>query len=214
MKKIVSILLLLVSFGLSAQFTFDSVVVYHRNFAIDSIYVRGVTQFNSIDTITYSNVALDICATTPFFLVFKGCTTPSLKVIDTTYVFPTQTVWSKKIHLYAAWDTSTLCVNPIAPSYLDTLDWIPCFATDIEELHASEYNVLIFPNPAKNKVYIETDFDFASTQIFNLTGNLVKTVDASSKEINLQELPSGLYFVRIELSNGKEVTKKLVVQHE
>ena len=57
-------------------------------------------------------------------------------------------------------------------------------------------------------------FDLVSVQIFNLLGKHVKTVDAGSKAINLQEFPSGMYFITIKLSNGKVVTKKLVIQHE
>jgi len=66
----------------------------------------------------------------------------------------------------------------------------------------------IFPNPASTFFYIETDIDISQIDIFNSQGQLVKT--ASTKNVSISELKSGLYFVKLTLPNGKERTNKLI----
>lgn len=66
----------------------------------------------------------------------------------------------------------------------------------------------MFPNPANTILYIETDKGISQIDIFNSQGQLVKT--AKTKNVPISELTSGLYFVKLTLTNGSEWTNKMI----
>ncbi|MFI5221109.1 MAG: T9SS type A sorting domain-containing protein, partial [Bacteroidia bacterium] len=83
----------------------------------------------------------------------------------------------------------------------------------------------IFPNPAKNELNILTSSDQElRVQLFDVTGKLLfqTTINSTNKVssqlgnqqliINLQQLPDGIYFLRINNENENRIaTKKIVV---
>jgi hypothetical protein len=73
---------------------------------------------------------------------------------------------------------------------------------------ATNTNFSMFPNPANTILYIKTDKNISQINIFNQQGQLVKT--ANTKSIPINELSSGLYFVKLTFISGKEWTEKLI----
>ena len=69
-----------------------------------------------------------------------------------------------------------------------------------------------FPNPGNNTINIKSDKSISGIEIFNNQGQLIKTVNTLNKELNISvhELPSGLYFIKTDLTNGDTCTKKLI----
>ncbi|NHN26565.1 T9SS type A sorting domain-containing protein [Flavobacterium jejuense] len=77
-------------------------------------------------------------------------------------------------------------------------------------LNANQFvteNTKIYPNPTKEKiiVFLNNSLEFINSRIYNAMGQLVK--ESKSKEINVQHLSKGLYFVEVETSKGKGVQK-------
>ncbi len=81
----------------------------------------------------------------------------------------------------------------------------------IEEDFAEQ--VLIYPNPASDYVIVELpDNTLKTLELISLTGAVVKTQQAYSKaEINVGNLPSGLYFIQIT-SGDITIAKKIQVK--
>src|SRR5690625_2405847 len=74
--------------------------------------------------------------------------------------------------------------------------------------------VSLYPNPADNKIFIELETsESVEIEIFDLNGRKVKEgkTTAFSNEIDISDLNSGVYFVKIN-SEGKTKTKKLIVK--
>ena len=73
-----------------------------------------------------------------------------------------------------------------------------------------ETAVSIYPNPAHGYVTISAD-RLASIELINIMGQVVlsKRIDSNSTTIDLQKLPNGIYFARIETPNSI-ITKKLI----
>ena len=74
----------------------------------------------------------------------------------------------------------------------------------------------IFPNPASNQVYINLknyNKETFKLDIYNQLGMNVKTVmiNQMSNRINVSELSNGIYFLKIETTNGVSC-KKLIIQ--
>jgi len=83
----------------------------------------------------------------------------------------------------------------------------------------AEYSdqISVIPNPARDELTIvnSTSLGVADVTIFNNSGKLIRTVqDNLQRPLAINDLPNGLYILRIRLSNGKEVIKKVVVIHE
>ena len=84
---------------------------------------------------------------------------------------------------------------------------------DVEEGSGIEENQLngrtIHPNPAKETVTVSGEYDYLS--IFDISGN-EKSRYSYGETINVRNLPSGIYIVRIVSGSQTEVTKLVVTK--
>ncbi|WP_405369465.1 fibronectin type III domain-containing protein [Nonlabens sp. Asnod2-A12] len=64
---------------------------------------------------------------------------------------------------------------------------------------------VIYPNPVSTVLYVQADVSVKKLTIYNLMGQLVKSREINNRaEINVQELPSGVYLIEI---NGDTATE-------
>jgi PKD repeat protein len=94
------------------------------------------------------------------------------------------------------------------------------YCTGVAPLEAGNFagipeDASVFPNP-NNGIFTMKANDMlrnATVDVYNLTGQLVRSENMGgevSKDFNFEELPEGLYFVKIE-SNGIKQTLKIVI---
>ncbi len=77
-----------------------------------------------------------------------------------------------------------------------------------------EYDVTIFPNPAIENIWIESDFNIEKITILDAVGKIVRQEDRVNSnfiEIDVQDLPNGLYFISIKSKNKIDKLRKLIV---
>ncbi len=85
----------------------------------------------------------------------------------------------------------------------------------MQEMNFKNENILVFPNPAQNKLIIEMRFDTrnAELNIFNPTGQIIKSYsNINSRQISIEttDLTNGIYF--FILQNGdKQVNGKFII---
>jgi hypothetical protein len=83
-------------------------------------------------------------------------------------------------------------------------------------LTKQDFNVLtlsIYPNPVQDELFfsVMSDRNFFNALIFDLHGRMVLSInDFDEKSINLQELKSGVYFMRLNDKLGRSVIKKFI----
>jgi endoglucanase Acf2 len=66
-----------------------------------------------------------------------------------------------------------------------------------------ENEITIFPNPAKSQLHIRTtSVEIARAEIYSTLGTLVKKVSNNKAPINIEEISSGLYLVKIYTEKG------------
>jgi endo-1,3(4)-beta-glucanase len=66
-----------------------------------------------------------------------------------------------------------------------------------------ENEITIFPNPAKSQLHIRaTSVEIARVEIYSTLGTLVKKVSNNKAPINIEEISSGLYLVKIYTEKG------------
>ena len=92
--------------------------------------------------------------------------------------------------------------------------WFEVFMNDgtgfdaIEE-NDSDFAVTCSPNPANDHVYINGT-ETVEVKVFNTLGQLVKTVQGTN-EINVADLPEGVYMLRITDEKGNAFTERVSV---
>ena len=92
-------------------------------------------------------------------------------------------------------------------SYLDCET--KSFTTEYDAVGETEHQVIIFPNPVAETLYIQ-GFESAEVQVFNALGQKVKTFENTNK-INVSDLTEGIYLLRITTAKGKVFERKVSV---
>ena len=93
-----------------------------------------------------------------------------------------------------------------------------CSNVGISEYSPNENSISIFPNPTKDNftININAEIKKAQIEIYNVMGEKIHTEiisAASSKEIYLRNISSGIYFVKVY--NGQnQYTKKLIIERD
>lgn len=73
--------------------------------------------------------------------------------------------------------------------------------------------ITVYPNPATSTVTITNNLHAAHLQLFNSEGKVVLSQETQgTSEINIIDLPRGLYFVRVTDEKGETETQKLLLQ--
>ena len=72
----------------------------------------------------------------------------------------------------------------------------------------TDFNVKIYPNPASDIVNIETENELQSVEIYSLQGQ--KVLSSTLNAINISNLASGVYMVRMQDVEGNAVMQKFV----
>jgi hypothetical protein len=72
----------------------------------------------------------------------------------------------------------------------------------------NKLKVVLYPNPVRDILNIETGTEIKSVEVYNLQGQKVKT--ALSKQVNVSDLASGIYMVRMKDENNAVETKRIV----
>lgn len=81
----------------------------------------------------------------------------------------------------------------------------------VEKIILPEESILktyIYPNPSNDLLNIFTDLDLLNIKIFNNLGQ--KTTSSTKKNIDITNLPSGLYYIVINFTNGSSKTMKFI----
>jgi len=79
-----------------------------------------------------------------------------------------------------------------------------------ENNNATEKFVL-YPNPAKNEVFIETQLQIDKVEFTDIAGRTVNFAMTNGKSINVSTLPAGVYLVKIYSQTTKTEVKRLIV---
>ena len=75
-------------------------------------------------------------------------------------------------------------------------------------IEENQISIAVYPNPTTDFVHVVT-CNGASVQMFNAVGQLVLSTEET--DINVSELPKGVYFVRVDL-NGNIATQRLIIE--
>lgn len=69
---------------------------------------------------------------------------------------------------------------------------------------------VIYPNPASDVVFIDTDAEILKTEVYNIAGNLLLVQTGNNKQVSLENFATGAYFVKVSFKNKTEETFKII----
>lgn len=84
--------------------------------------------------------------------------------------------------------------------------------TGVLSISDLQNNIIVYPNPAKNNLFINSNLELVYLKLYNLNGQLTKTVFESNK-LDISDLKSGVYFIEIQTSLNK-IYRKIIVQND
>jgi hypothetical protein len=90
-----------------------------------------------------------------------------------------------------------------------------CVGVGIKENNVRSVSLTLYPNPANDVVTIQSDIIGAyNVSLFDVSGKQIitlKEIETQTIEMNIQDVNSGIYFVRVSGKNGQSTTHKLVI---
>lgn len=83
----------------------------------------------------------------------------------------------------------------------------------ISENETLEKKIKVFPNPAKSIIKLEVlqEFLIKKIQLYTIQGKLVKSYKKTARELNICDIASGNYILKIKTDKGV-VTKKIIIE--
>lgn len=80
-------------------------------------------------------------------------------------------------------------------------------STDIE--HSTLENIRLYPNPASEHVYINSELDISSISIWSMDGKLQLQYNSPNQSIDISDLAEGIYIAKIN-SGEKSISRKFL----
>ncbi len=74
----------------------------------------------------------------------------------------------------------------------------------------ADQDIVIYPNPASNRLTIDSEYPVLGYSLYNILGNKVK--QGNETIIELSDITEGSYFIMVETSAGKHAEKVLIVK--
>jgi len=125
--------------------------------------------------------------------LYNGIGNPNLTCIEVDNVPYSNTNWT---NIDAQTSFSTNCPSS-------------CSTVGLNEYHHSNFN--IYPNPALEQLTIDTELAIRNVSILDITGKIITMTSQQSKLIDVVDLPSGIYFIKV-ITEEETMTKKFMKQ--
>ena len=82
------------------------------------------------------------------------------------------------------------------------------FYLSTDEFSGNDFELKIYPNPAKNKIKIEHSSELKEVKIYSLQGQLVLV--SNNDDLDISNLKNGIYIVRVDYINGYVGVNKII----
>lgn len=185
--------------GLSYQFPYNSTIAAHQKLFLASDSLLFITRYGFA----------------PFGQFTRSLSNSSQKLVLSD-------AFGNEIDYVEYLDTSPWPMNPdglgpflqLKDSSLDNSlasSWIEDYMTEMDEW-TSLAAISVFPNPVNNMLSIHAKYELKKVELFELNGNLLKTITEDCSKIDFSDYAQGIYLLKIHDKRGIWVKK--VIKNE
>jgi len=126
----------------------------------------------------------------------------------------------KRLSYYHFWTNETTVKYPLLSVLYDpsqdtviNTKWVVKSVGENEDVNTqiqirSSSAFSVYPNPAKNNITIRTGEDIQDISIFTLNG--VKLISTNNKQVNIENLSSGIYLIKVQTTTNNYLQKILI----
>jgi len=106
-----------------------------------------------------------------------------------------------------------LCLHEYNELIFFNEEYQTCYKSSVG-IDTYDNQINIYPNPAKNIIYIEDidKLDVISISLINIYGQIIKQYDFNTTQLDISDIISGIYFVKISTSKENIVQKIIINQ--
>lgn len=92
-------------------------------------------------------------------------------------------------------------VNGMESFSFDTLD--------VDNISLANAEIAVYPNPTQDQILVDTVLIINNLELYNVLGKLIIR-NKDQNQIDLSKLPSGIYLLKVNASNGMQVIKRII----
>ncbi|HRH11545.1 MAG TPA: PQQ-dependent sugar dehydrogenase [Bacteroidia bacterium] len=81
-----------------------------------------------------------------------------------------------------------------------------------KEMSNLNVNLVVYPNPASDRLYLNCDREIESLALYNMMGEKLSGLTMINQCLHIETLDSGTYFVLVKLKNGPNFSRKIVIE--
>ena len=119
-----------------------------------------------------------------------------------------------------SWNGSIYTFNYVTPTGTTTITYngfLQCLVPLANPIYNLDTSIQVYPNPVENLLYINLDKNISKNDIENICiysskGDLVLKIDNYQTVLDIKTLASGNYFIKIQLTNNTQISKKLIIK--
>ena len=104
--------------------------------------------------------------------------------------------------------TTTITASIMDGDYSDSFVLNVDQITSVSDLSAGE--IVLFPNPARNSLSIDSKKELTSISLYSTDGQLVKSQTKNIHQVDISNLHAGVYFAHIILADGQVIISKII----
>jgi len=140
-----------------------------------------------------------------------GTCSPKGLWANVIYPMPMLADGNPNVRIAFRWENGTATGTGNISVALDDITLAGTLSTSIKSRSLNnEFEIKLFPNPVREKLTLEFEWDVVKKIIImNSLGQMVYTLNnpISKQEINLSNLPAGIYFLNVQNQNQQKVLK-------
>jgi hypothetical protein len=107
---------------------------------------------------------------------------------------------------------SLLCYHENKELVYFNSPWGTCYVDNFEGINTYDNQVIIYPNPTQNILYIKTieSMSISDISLIGMQGQIVRQYEPKIQQLDVSDISSGLYFIKFTTNSG-EIIQKVII---